>query len=361
MAPAGEHFILAVMVKGETICLYCGSSIRKGAVGEESRTVEHIIGYCLGGALTIPAHRRCNGKANQIVDSKLEALPPIGRIRGELGIRSRSGRYIHREAWNSPQGPRAFMYWSQDGRLPKLIPAEVPIDEKSTEVFLENDSELSNDFEEKRRERVEREGCYLAEPREPTDRPSMVGKEVAILFREPRWFLPKYLWCAAAAKFSLGVLADGLHKGLLHSSILDLPLLEGLRAMAFEKSLMTDLWDPSRFRYEPSRLDATSILAQLHQHEHLLALRKGQAAQSPVLQAVIFGESTYELSLPGLPIERDRVWLFDSLRRSLIRLEWADLEERISNRGTEGAAQLELEISSDAVSDAEQLVTGLKS
>ncbi|MGB7686055.1 MAG: hypothetical protein WBL45_09780 [Solirubrobacterales bacterium] len=80
--------------------------------------------------------------------------------------------------------------------------------------------------------------------------------------------------------------------------------------MAFERSLMTELWNPSRLRYEPEKLDATSVLAQLHRHEHLLALRKGQAGQSPVLQAVIFGESAYELPLPGLPIERDRAWLF---------------------------------------------------
>ncbi len=355
MIPAGERFILGSMAEGETICIYCGGSIRKGARGEEVRTIEHVIGYCLGGALTIPAHKRCNGKANQLVDSKLEALPPIGRIRGELGIRSRSGRYVHREVWNSPQGPRAFMYWSEDGRLPKLIPVEILIDDKNTEIFLEDDSELSKDFEEKRRERVEREGCYLGEPREPTDRPSTVGKEVAILFREPRWFLPQYLWCAAVAKFSLGVLGDGLHKGLLHLSILDLPLLEGLRAMAFERSLMTELWDPSRFRYEPAKLDATSVLAQLQRHEHLLALRTGENGQSPVLQAVIFGRTAYELPLPGLPIERDRAWLFDSVGRSLLRLEWAELEERLNAREPEGPTQLELGITSAAAPATEQL------
>ncbi len=358
MHPAGERFILGSMADGETICIYCGASIRKDARAEEIRTVEHVIGYCLGGALTIPAHKRCNGRANQLVDSKLEALPPIGRIRGELGIRSRSGRYVHREVWNSPQGLRAFMYWSEEGRLPipKMIPMEKRIDDKNTEIFLEDDSELSKHFEEKRRERVERDGCYLGEPREPTDRPSTVGKEVAILFREPRWSLPQYLWCAAAAKFSLGVLGDGLEKGLLHPSILDLPLLEGLRAMAFERSLMTELWDPSLFRYEPSKLAATSVLARLYQHEHLLALRAGQAGQSPVLQAVIFGESAYELPLPGLPIERDRAWLFDSVGRNLIRLDWAELEERLSGRGPKGAAQLELEFASDAKPAAEQLV-----
>jgi hypothetical protein len=344
------------MVNGETICLYCGSVILDGAVGENARTVEHVIGYCLGGALTIPVHKGCNGKANQLIDSKLEALPPIGRIRGELGIRSRSGSCVHREVWNSPQGPRAFMYWSEDGRLPKLIPVEIPIDDKNTEIFLENDSELSQDFEEKRRERIERDGCYLGEPREPTDRPSAVGKEVAILFREPRWFLPQYLWCAAVAKFSLGVLGDGLNKGLLHPSILDLPLLEGLRAMAFERSLVTELWDSSRFRYEPSKLDATSALAQLHRHEHLLALRRGQAGQSPVIQAVIFGDSAYELPLPGLPIERDQAWLFDSVERSLLRLDWAELEERLNGRGPEGATQLQLGIASGTASTAEQLV-----
>jgi hypothetical protein len=345
------------MADGETICIYCGDPIYKDAIGEEVRTVEHVIGFCLGGGLTIPAHKRCNGKANQLVDSKLEALPPIGRIRGELGIRSRSGRYVHREVWASPQGLRAFMYWSEDGRLPKLIPMEIRIDDKNTEILLEDDSELNEHFEEKRRERVEREGCYLGEPREPTDRPSTVGNELAILFREPRWSLPQYLWCAAAAKFSVGVLGDGLNKGLLHPSILDLPLLEGLRAMAFERLLMTELWDPSRFRYEPSKLAATSVLAQLHRHEHLLALRKGQAGQSPVLQVVIFGESTYELTLPGLPIERDRAWLFDSVGRSLVRLDWAELEERLSGRGLEKADQLELEIASDAMPAGEQLAS----
>jgi hypothetical protein len=343
---------------GETICIYCGASIRKEARGEEARTVEHVIGYCLGGALTIPTHKRCNGRANQLVDSKLERCPPIGRIRGELGIRSRSGRYVHREVWNSPQGLRAFMYWSEEGRLPipKLIPMEKRIDDKNTEIFLEDDSELNKHFEEKRRERVEREGCYLGGPREPTDRPSTVGEEVAILFREPRWSLPQYLWCAAAAKFSLGVLGDGLSKGQLPSWTWDLPLLEGLRAMAFERSLMTELWNPSRLRYEPEKLDATSVLAQLHRHEHLLALRKGQEGQSPVLQAVIFGESAYELPLPGLPIERDRAWLFDSVGGGLLRLEWADLEKQLNARGPEGATQLELEITSDPASAPEQLV-----
>ena len=248
------------------------------------------------------------------------------------------------------------MYWSEDGRLPKLIPMEIRIDDKNTEILLEDDSDLSKHFEEKRRERVEREGCYLGEPREPTDRLSTVGKEVAILFREPRWSLPQYLWCAAAAKFSLGVLGDGLDKGLLHSLHLDLPLLEGLRTMSFEGSLMTELWDLSRFRYEPAQLDATSALAQLHRHEHLLALRKGQEGQSAVLQLVIFGESAYELPLPGLPIERDRAWLFNSVERSLVRLEWADLEKQLNARGPKGAAQLELEIASDAAPAAEQLV-----
>lgn len=29
-------------------------------------------------------------------------------------------------------------------------------------------------------------------------------------------------------------------------------LVEGLRLMAFEKSIATELWDTARFRYEPS-------------------------------------------------------------------------------------------------------------
>lgn len=74
------------------------------------------------------------------------------------------------------------MYWSEEDRLPipKLIPMEKRIDDKNTEIFLEDNSELNKHFEEKRRERVERDGCYLGDPREPTDRPSTVGKEVAI-------------------------------------------------------------------------------------------------------------------------------------------------------------------------------------
>lgn len=126
--------------------------------------------------------------------------------------------------------------------------------------------------------------------------------------------------------------------------------------MAFERSLMTELWDPSRLRYEPEKLDANSVLARLHRHEHLLALRKGQAGQPAVLQAVIFGESAYELPLPGLPIERDRDWLFDSVGRGLLRLGWTELEERLSARGPEGAAQLELGIASDAAPADDQLV-----
>jgi len=326
----------------EEICIYCGGTISSSATGEDAPTVEHVIGFSLGGALTIPTHKRCNGKANQVVDSKLEALPPIGRIRGELGVRRRAGAYIHREAWDSPQGPRAFMYWTEEGRLPELIPVAIPRGEHDTEVFLEPDNERNEIYEEKRRKRVERDGCYLGEPRESTD-PSLVGKEGAILFREPRWQLPEYLWLAAAAKFALGALADGCRAGFLPGSSFRLPLVEGLRPMAFEKEIATELWNPSTLRYEPSKLNATSVLAQLARHEHLLAIRSGEPGQSPVLQVVIFGEMAYELPLPGLLFGKDRAWLFDSLRRTVVRLQWDELESKLGGRTPDSTIQLRLD------------------
>lgn len=335
------------------VCVYCDKSISPTGIDDEAPSIEHVVGRALGGALTIPTHKGCNGRANQLVDSKLAALPDLGRIRARLGIRSGSEVYVHREAWESvsfpggvlesPKGIRAFISWTRNGRRAKLIPNEIPRgDSGDTEIFIEPEDSAA--YEEKRRKRVEREGCYLGEPRESTDPSSLAGKEVAILFREPAWTLPAYLWPAAVAKFGLGVIADGCRKGLLPSSAVEQPVTEGLRTMAFEKAILTDLWDADSFRYEPSKLDATSVLAQLERHEHLLAIRGGEAGQSAVLQVVVFGRIAHELELPGLPIDRDRAWLFDSQRRKVTRLAWEDLEEQLSARTPTGAAQLALAI-----------------
>lgn len=330
------------MLDSRTLCIYCGEAISLNGRGGDALTVEHVIGLNLGGTLTIPAHKRCNNKANQLVDSKLDAHPEIGRIRGELGVRRRSGPYVHREVWDSPRGLRAFMVWTSQGIRTELIPVEIERADGDSEFFIEPDSRLSEDFEQKRRERVERDGFYFGEPRDSTDQ-SLVGKEVAIVFREPQWHLPEYLWLAAAAKFALGVLADGFRSGFLHESTLRSPLVEGLRLMAFEKAIATELWDPSGLRYEPSKLNETCVLAQLARHEHLLAIRTGQAGQSPVLQVVIFGTMAFELSLPGLPLDEDRAWLFDSLQRKVGRLRWHELVEVLSGRGPDDAVQLRLD------------------
>lgn len=324
-----------------TDCIYCGSSIDPCATGEHTCTVEHVLSQSLGGALTIPAHKRCNGKANRLIDDKLAALPSIGRIRGRLGVRCSSGPYVHREAWNSPQGPRAFICWSTDGLSAKLIPREIELEGGDTEVFLEPDSPLSRDYEERHRERVERDGCYLGDPRPGGG--ELVGKEVAILFREPRWSLPKYLWCAAAAKYALGAIADGLSAGLLTPSTLELPLLAGLRMMAFETSLATSLWDHSTFPFEPGPVDPTTSLAALARHEHLLALRGGEhPGQAPSLQIVVFGSWSYRLPLPGLRLAEDRAWLFDSVGRRVRRFGWAELEARLRARALPGTEALQL-------------------
>lgn len=323
-------------------CVYCDQPISPAGTGDKALSLEHVVGRVLGGALTIPTHKGCNGRANEIVDSKLAALPDLGRIRGRLGLRFGSGAYAHREVWESPEGIRAFIFWTRGGRRAKLIPKEIPRgDSGDTEVFIEPEDNPA--YEEKRRKRVEREGCYLGEPRESTD-PSLVGKEVAILFREPSWILPQYLWPATVAKFGLGVIADGCRMGLFPASVLRLPLMEGLRTIAFEKAILTAFWDADRFRYEPSKLAATSVLAQLERHEHLLAIRRrGTAGQRAVLQVVVFGRIAHELELPGFPTGEDRVWLFDSLRRKVTRLSWDELEERLSVRTPRGVTQLALE------------------
>jgi hypothetical protein len=339
------------MLNSRTLCIYCGEAISLSGRGGNALTVEHVIGLNLGGTLTIPAHKRCNNKANQLVDSKLDAHPEIGRIRGELGVRRRSGPYVHREVWDSPRGLRAFMVWTSQGIRTELIPVEIERADGDSEFFIEPDSRLSEDFEQKRRERVERDGFYLGEPRDSTDQ-SLVGKEVAIIFREPQWHLPVYLWLGAAAKFALGVLADGLRSGFLHESTFRSPLVEGLRLMAFEKAIATELWDPSALRYEPSKLSATGDLAQLGRHEHLLAIRTGEAGQSSVLQVVIFGTMAFELPLPGLPCDDDRAWLFDSLQRKVARLRWHELVEVLSGRGPRDAVQLQLDSVSSPVAES---------
>jgi hypothetical protein len=96
-------------------------------------------------------------------------------------------------------------------------------------------------------------------------------------------------------------------------------------------------------RYEPSELDATCVLAQLARHEHLLAIRSGEAGQSPVLQVVIFGAMAFELPLPGLPFEEDRAWLFDSLDRTVARLQWHELVDVLAGRTPGNAVQLQLD------------------
>jgi len=330
------------MLDSKTSCIYCGEAISPEGSGGDAPSVEHVVGLNLGGNLTISVHKRCNNRANQLVDSKLDAHPEIGRIRGELGVRRRSGRYVHREVWDSPRGLRAFVVWTSQGLRAKLIPVEIERADGDSEFFIEPDSPLSEDFEQKRRERVERDGFYLGEPRESTDR-SLVGKEVAILFREPRWHLPEYLWLAASAKFALGALADGCRSGLLPDSTFRLPLVEGLRLMVFEKAIATELWDPPALRYEPSKLNATCVLAQLARHEHLLAIRSGAAGQSPVLQVVIFGTMAFELPLPGFPFEEDSAWLFDSLRRKVARLRWHELVDALAGRTPRDAVQLRLD------------------
>jgi hypothetical protein len=208
-------------------------------------------------------------------------------------------------------------------------------------VFVEPDSTRTSEYESKQRERVEKEGCYLGEPRPADD--ALVGKEVAFVFREPGWSLPEYLWCAAAAKFGLGLIADGCRSGLLPASTLRSPLVEGLRLMAFEQTLATELWPPDTFRYEPSPISSTSILAALGRHEHLLSLRAGEAGLSAVLQVVIFGRTAYELAMPGLDLREDRAWLFDSLRSEVERLGWGELEVKLGDRAPAGATQLQLD------------------
>lgn len=59
---------------------------------------------------------------------------------------------------------------------------------------------------------------------------------------------------------------------------------------------------------------------------------------------------------PAFPSSEIELGCFDSVGRNLIRLDWAELEERLSGRRPKGAAQLELEIASDAKPAAEQLV-----
>ncbi len=328
------------MTSDQPDCIYCGEAIDALAAGDDAPSPEHVIGWSLGGALTIPTHRGCNGRANRLVDSRLAGLPDLGRIRGRLGIRMRSGPYIHRAVWDSPRGLRAFIFWTSDGLGTKLIPVGIPRGDRDTEVFIE--PEDSEAYEEKHRERVEREGCHLGEPREPTG-PSLVGKEVAILFREPGWMLPRYLWPAAVAKFGLGVIDDGCRHQFFPESTLDLSLIDGLRMMAFEKSIATELWDTERFRFLPTRLDATSCLARLSRHEHLLAVRAGTSGGSAVLHVVIFGRIAHELDLVGLQVAEDRVWLFDSLRRKVTRLGWEEMEARLNRRMPDGVNQLEFD------------------
>lgn len=324
------------------LCVYCDQPISPTGTGDQAPSFEHVVGRAFGGALTIPTHKGCNGRANELVDSKLAALPDLGRIRGRLGLRFGSGVYAHREVWESPEGIRAFIFWTRDGRRAKLIPKEIPRgDDGDTEVFIEPEDSAA--YDEKRRKRVEREGCYLGEPRENTES-SLVGKEVAMLFREPAWTLPTYLWPATVAKFGLGVIADGCGKDLFPMSVLRLPIMDGLRTLAFEKAILVDLWDVDGFRYEPSKLAATSVLAQLERHEHLLAIRGGSAGQSAVLQVVLFGRIAHELDLPGFPNVEDRAWFFDSLRRKVTRLVWEDLEKRLGVRTADGATQLALPI-----------------
>src|SRR5262249_19651745 len=137
----------------------------------------------------------------------------------------------HREVWDSPRGLRAFVFWTKDGLRTKLIPVEISIGEGKTEVFIE--PEDSAEYERKDRERAEREGCYLAPAPEPLG-PSLVGRELAILFREPGWSVPFYLWPAAAAKFALGAIADGCRHGHFEASSVHSPLVGGLRSLAFE-------------------------------------------------------------------------------------------------------------------------------
>jgi hypothetical protein len=188
---------------------------------------------------------------------------------------------------------------------------------------------------------VEREGCYLGEPRENTDL-SLVGKEVAILFREPAWTLPQHLWPAAVAKFGLGVFADGCRKGLFPAAVLGLPLMTGLRTLTFEKAILTAFWDTEHFRCEPSKLAPTSVLARLRRHEHVLAVRRDMVGQSAVLQVVLSGVLPTNSSSLASPWARIGPGFFDSLRRRVTRMSWDELEERLSARSPGGATQLAL-------------------
>jgi hypothetical protein len=122
--------------------------------------------------------------------------------------------------------------------------------------------------------------------------------------------------------------------------------MEGLRTMAFEKAILTEMWDVDRFRYEPSKLVATSPLAQLERHEHLLAIRGAEPGQSAVLHVVVFGRIAHELDLPGFPIDEDRAWLFNSLRRKVTRLAWDELEEQLNARTAADTIQLKFAVSS---------------
>ena len=81
----------------KTICIYCGRAISITAKGEGAPSVEHVIGWSLGGALTIPAHKRCNGRANQLVDSELNALSDLGGYVANLAFaRGLAAMYIVR-------------------------------------------------------------------------------------------------------------------------------------------------------------------------------------------------------------------------------------------------------------------------
>jgi hypothetical protein len=328
------------MLSGGSPCIYCGKTIDPDGKGDRGPSLEHVIGWSLGGSLTIPTHRGCNARANRIIDLPLAKQPDLGRLRGTFGIPTRSGRYVHREVWDSPRGLRAFIFWTCDGLRTRLIPVEIAAGNNETEVFIEPDD--SESYDRTQRERAEREGCYLADAEEPAG-PSLVGKELAILFREPAWTLPHYLWPAAAAKFALGVIADSCRHGFLEGSMLNLPLVVGLRTMAFEKAIITELWDPERLHLLPTTLDSTSCLAALFGHEHLLAIRAGQEGQCAVLQIVIFGRIAYELDLVGLRVPQDRAWLFDGVRRKVRRLGWAELETALGSRASQRTEQLHLD------------------
>lgn len=318
----------------QSLCWYCGRDDRPVT------SPEHVIPRSLGGGLVVRVCSACNARANQKLDQALARCRHFGRARAEAGVRDyRSGEpYTHVDIVKSDNGITAQARFREGGVDARLLPIELKGADGVTEVFL--DPADANHYDETQRARAAREGFTYGPSRPlptgmtPRYRP---GSDITLVMTGGRCDHPPWMWPSLAAKAALGALACAAAAGHAPRAATSL-VVAGLRLLAFERWIPTDLWSEQDVSLSPVSIDQTHpLVGALQPHNHLLALQpRDQAGRTPFVQLVLFGQYLYELRLPGLELACETTWLFDARARTVSYAETEATRTQLAGRSGQG-------------------------